>query len=338
MDGRGYYFILSGENPSLAQGELEALLEVAGYHGLPLYVYSGIAVTASIADLPVEAIVGRAAYIRSGGVFLGFHERGRIEAVVRSAAEELGEARLRVYAPHGHLGPDERKRYTRRLIELLGNHADLGARHSIDIVFVSPEAAAVGIALADQPRREYHARRPSTRPFFRSIALSVRLSRAMLNLARLRPGDTVLDPFAGTGSIVIEACYMGMRSIGVDVDWRLVTGCNENTAYYGLPCGCILSDSVEYVYAGELDAVVTDPPYGTGASTHGRSLEEVYRGFLANAARVVAARGYIVFLAPHYARRTVDKLVCRAGLIPIRRYSFYVHNRLTRLVYVVYRP
>jgi len=40
--------------------------------------------------------------------------------------------------------------------------------------------------------------------------------KALLNVMGLRPGDTVLDPMAGSGTTAVEAALMGIRSIAVD--------------------------------------------------------------------------------------------------------------------------
>lgn len=40
--------------------------------------------------------------------------------------------------------------------------------------------------------------------------------KALINVMGLKPGDTVLDPMMGSGTVLIEACLMGIRSVGVD--------------------------------------------------------------------------------------------------------------------------
>jgi DNA modification methylase len=42
------------------------------------------------------------------------------------------------------------------------------------------------------------------------------LIKALMNIMGLKPGDTVLDPMMGSGTVLVEACLMGIRSIGVD--------------------------------------------------------------------------------------------------------------------------
>lgn len=40
--------------------------------------------------------------------------------------------------------------------------------------------------------------------------------KALLNVMGLRPGDTVLDPMMGSGTVLIEARLMGIHSVGID--------------------------------------------------------------------------------------------------------------------------
>jgi len=40
--------------------------------------------------------------------------------------------------------------------------------------------------------------------------------KGLINVMGLKPGETVVDPMMGSGTVLIEACLMGVRSIGVD--------------------------------------------------------------------------------------------------------------------------
>lgn len=40
--------------------------------------------------------------------------------------------------------------------------------------------------------------------------------KGLMNIMGLKPGDTVLDPMMGSGTVLAEACLMGIKSIGVD--------------------------------------------------------------------------------------------------------------------------
>jgi len=44
-----------------------------------------------------------------------------------------------------------------------------------------------------------------------------RISRALINLLKVKKGDTILDPFAGSGSFIADAPAMGINAIGVEI-------------------------------------------------------------------------------------------------------------------------
>lgn len=44
------------------------------------------------------------------------------------------------------------------------------------------------------------------------------------NQALARPGSLVIDPFVGTGSLVLTAAHFGARVIGADIDMCVLTG------------------------------------------------------------------------------------------------------------------
>ena len=82
--------------------------------------------------------------------------------------------------------------------------------------------------------RGFAAREPRRRPFRRSVALAPRKARCLVNLSGVQAGQTLLDPFCGTGSIPIEAALMGVRTVAADVDPVVVAGAARNFAALSL--------------------------------------------------------------------------------------------------------
>ena len=109
------------------------------------------------------------------------------------------------------------------------------------------------------------------------------LSLIMANVARVRPGSFVIDPFVGTGSVLVACAQFGAVCMGTDIDFRILKGKGEKTtmsnfAQYGLPMPeLVRSDNALYhrhwrtLRSGVFDAIVCDPPYGirAGARTSG---------------------------------------------------------------------
>lgn len=100
-----------------------------------------------------------------------------------------------------------------------------------------------------------------------ALSFSPQLVRRMIHVYS-QAGDTVLDPFLGTGTTVIEAQLMGRHSIGVD--------CNEGMLQHTLKHLPISSAELfpqlhaadarhlqSIVDDSSVDLVVTQPPYGS---------------------------------------------------------------------------
>jgi SAM-dependent methyltransferase len=91
------------------------------------------------------------------------------------------------------------------------------------------------IAVYDSELQRY---RDESRPYVEAeISTSPKLCRTLLTLAGARSGDTVLDPFCGTGTLLMEAAMLGMRCIGVDINGDAVQGARSNLKWMGIDFG-----------------------------------------------------------------------------------------------------
>ncbi len=113
--------------------------------------------------------------------------------------------------------------------------------------------------------------RDESRPFVSAeISTSPKICRTLLNLAGARPGDTVLDPFCGTGTILMEAAILGMKCIGVDIDGNQVQGARSNMKWLAKDLGqkleydIFIGDSrqLSSLIKKEVDAVAFEPVLG----------------------------------------------------------------------------
>lgn len=89
----------------------------------------------------------------------------------------------------------------------------------------------IGVSVALQDIDEYAAR-DYGKPFrdARAGMLPPKLAQIMINVgvAHGAPRVVVLDPFCGSGSILMEAMLMGFSVIGSDIDARMVEGAQKN--------------------------------------------------------------------------------------------------------------
>jgi len=119
-----------------------------------------------------------------------------------------------------------------------------------------------------------------------SSALPTRLARAMINLVAV-PGDRIIDPCCGSGTILIEATSIGVRSVGCDINPKLATISAENLRHFGLSSLVLVADARDI--KGDFDAVVTDLPYGRNCPMDEQLCSEILQNMknLAHKAAVV---------------------------------------------------
>ena len=68
----------------------------------------------------------------------------------------------------------------------------------------------------------------------------------MINLAGLKEGETVCDPFCGTGTTLLEAESMGIHGIGLDYDKKMCEITKENLQRNGYDSEVFNSDFQEF--------------------------------------------------------------------------------------------
>jgi tRNA (guanine10-N2)-dimethyltransferase len=122
----------------------------------------------------------------------------------------------------------------------------------------------------------------------------------MVNLARTREGR-MLDPFCGTGGILIEAGLAGLRIFGVDLDREMVEGCKSNLGFFNLRGDVKEGDArtLENMFSRNFfDCIVTDPPYGRLSSTKGSDTEGLCNEGIKSMERVLKPRSFLVISAP----------------------------------------
>ena len=158
--------------------------------------------------------------------------------------------------------------------------------------------------------------RDESRPFVSAeISTSPKVCRTLLNLAGARPGETVLDPFCGTGTILMEAALLGMKCIGVDKDRNQVQGAKSNLKWLAQDLGQKLAYSIvvgdarnlSSLMSGQVDAVAFEPALGEvykqkperpRALEEIRSLTELYRDALTEIAKLLRSDGRVAMTLP----------------------------------------
>ncbi len=163
----------------------------------------------------------------------------------------------------------------------------------------------------------------SHRPHNYLVAVPVRLAKAMLNLT-LRAGDSVLDPFCGTGTIPLLAAWAGHRAFGSDISAACVAHAAVNLAHFGQHATLTAVDARDTTQTA--DCIVTNLPYGLYSHFAGGAL----RAILANLGRC-APRVTLV------TSEAIEAELLAAGY-QIQHIIAVESARFQRLVYVTRRP
>lgn len=175
---------------------------------------------------------------------------------------------------------------------------------------------------------KFSERRPHLRPGFHPSSMLPKLARALVNLSRIKKGETLLDPFCGTGGIMIEAGLIGVRSIGIDLNEGMISLAEKNLKEYGFK-NYKLSKGDATKELPECDAIVTDPPYGKSSSLLGAKKDELYNKFLKNAYNRLKPKSYCVIMMPKQLRVHIGKFKKEAEIL------HYVNKSLTRKILVL---
>ncbi len=180
--------------------------------------------------------------------------------------------------------------------------------------------------LFDIDRRCFEQRRVIYRPFFSPISLHPRIARALVNLSGIKRGEKLLDPFCGTGGILLEAGMIGAHVFGSDFEKKMVEGCKKTLDYYGIyPYTVFQADVGEIGKIGKVEGVVSDFPYGRSTRINSK-LEDLYARAFENIQAVLKKDRQAVVGLPN---RDAVK-IAEPYLEVLQIYPYWVHKSLTR--------
>ncbi len=201
-----------------------------------------------------------------------------------------------------------------------------------ELTLVSGDTAYLAVTSPGTMAQGWSQRRPRERPFFHPAAIFPKLSRALVNLSRCVEGDIFIDPFAGTGSIPLEASMVGCRVAAFDVAEKMVRGAKRNMRHFRQEwLGVVRADS-GLLPATTADAVATDLPYGRASSTRGLGPGAVVKMALSTLADVARPGATVVLM--HQKEVAVE---AGGEFLLLEEHDLYVHKRMTRTISVLRR-
>ncbi|MFQ6097899.1 MAG: TRM11 family SAM-dependent methyltransferase, partial [Armatimonadota bacterium] len=146
---------------------------------------------------------------------------------------------------------------------------------------------------------------------------------AMVNMAA-KPGQWVIDPCCGVGTVLVEAESVGVNAVGCDANKKMTSPARDNLLHFGLPARVFAGDARQV--AGNFDAVVTDLPYGWTAKRADGLCEQI----LDNARRLARRLCVVVGEDSASAIERAGYRVLRHAVQPKRRGARHVFVAVAR--------
>ena len=168
----------------------------------------------------------------------------------------------------------------------------------------------------------------SNRPYFSPIGIHPRVARAMINLSNCADDRTLIDPFCGTGGVLIEGADMGLEVIGIDLKDRMIEFSKGNLRHYGFKGKLINSDFKE-VADLNFGSIVCDPPYGIASTSGGENIRELMERSLDTFQKCMTKSQRLVIAVAD------TRMIRHKNLTQIYKFEWYIHKSLTRNIIVL---
>jgi tRNA (guanine10-N2)-dimethyltransferase len=178
-------------------------------------------------------------------------------------------------------------------------------------------------------KKRFVDREPKKKLKSHPAMLKPKLARLLVNLTGAK--KQLLDPFCGTGTILIEAGVLGLKTIGSDIDKKMVWFSKINTEQFSIKTELKQHDATQLETTFKnIEAIACDPPYGKSSTLAGKKREEIYVQFLISANKVLKKKGRLALIRPHYTKFRISKDWEKIG-----EFDWYVHGGLTRKILVL---
>lgn len=284
--------------------------------------------TASFDECFLEPICSRLALTKEAGELLCTFAPEEYK-IAESVTLPEGTFAVRAVRFEGSMKDVNSQELTRAIGGILSKNNDVDLKNpQITVRLFMSDTCHLFILRHSTESGPLRARKVSERPFFSPISLHPKYARAIINLTGVKRGGTVLDPFCGTGGIVIEAAAMGMKALASDFDPEMVDGTLENMDYFGFDiAGYEVADIKDIPgLFSDIDAVVCDPPYGRSTKLGGETISAIYNKAAEAIPQVLAENGKLGIVLPYeFSSPHLSKEAC---------YVQYVHGTLSRYYHV----
>ncbi|PKL58330.1 MAG: RNA methyltransferase [Methanomicrobiales archaeon HGW-Methanomicrobiales-5] len=316
-------FELSGENPTLPFAELSCVGTILEQR-----------LQVAVAECPHPEQAQRLAMSQVVLEYLGECEpnipafKNLLKELAISSPRTFAGRAKKIHGGCNEHNPSSQREFERLIGDMISGPVSLDHPETEYRAILSEDKCYFGKVLFFINRSGYDARNPGKRDFFHPGVMMPRMARTLANIAEVQDGDTVLDPFCGTGGILIEAELLGATAIGSDFDPLMVQGCRQNMMHSSL----MLADATQLPFQNHsIDSVVTDLPYGQSVCIKkADTMDNLYADSLDEISRVLK-KGRRAVVVTH---RDISS-IARQHMTVLQQHEQRVHKSLTRRVLVL---
>ena len=331
-----YFAYVSGEHIELAKAEVEELLNQLSIDK-ELTWQGRLAIIVMSRD-PTSFLLGGSALVQYAGIIL--YESNATDSIIQGISDDTWGIHI-----------IEQDNFSVKTLCVGGKHdvnvrvqleRDLGAHikkvTSAKVNLRNPSVRILVLIMLDRNlvcksyesklRPLLRSREPGKKTFFHPSMMNSTLARVMCNLAGVRSGDIVLDPFCGGGGILCEASHIGASVIGIDLSWKLLVGASSNLSGIGVNYTLIQGDA-QHLPIKSVNRIVTDPPYGRSSSTRGGIATKLVESLIENVDSILQLKGECLCLCCD-SEMGLSQIVQDSGLTIAHQLSMRVHSGLVR--------
>ena len=341
-----FLFNFSQEHKTLPLLEIESCLKSEKITYRIIEIKKSLSIISSSIDI-CKRISKRLAYSYNCGTFL-FKTRNKLEEIKKKIkdlefnfSEILKNKRFKVIVKD----LASRNKYSESYEREIGTIIRIKSRRQCKVSLKNPEIEFLGYILGEKfyfclksessSRSIINARSLKQRPYTHPSAINQLLAHAMINLSQVTDNSVLLDPFCGTGTIIIEAFFLKLKAIGVDINENMVKGTLKNLKFFNTKkISLIQGDIKSLMFSNEyFNSIVSDPPYGRSSSTHKTPMKKLIEDFFQNIIETLKRNGRICIALPH--NFNVEDIIDKNRLVVEKQILYYVHKSLTRKIWVI---
>ncbi len=309
------FFVVSGENVELAKDEI---ISISKSYDKNTSYKSDSKLVITNSQVPWGKMAQRATFVRTSGKLVGTFSDlfSELDLLLLHKAETFACRAINLSSKRLNLADIERT-VGAAIKQTSGARVSLSNPSlTVHLIFTDLQnylGYSTGLAAQKRPKKIFKS--PSE--------LHWKLGRVMVNLAGLNEKEVLCDPFCGTGTILLEAESMGIKSIGIDYDKRMCEGAKKNLAINRFSSKIINAeyDHIQKI-KDRIDGIVTDLPYGI-SSKSSESPRKLIRDFVS----ILPKKKKLAIMCK-------KDLADQIELKPAKKYEIYRHKSLTRTILV----